>query len=76
MVEGSEFKYDIFEYCKNFFKCHNAPPPRTTIKKKKTHYLKKEKPAIKFPVIVPHAQLLRRQRRTGLQFEVKLGVVS
>jgi hypothetical protein len=45
-------------------------------KKKKKHYLYKEKPpAIKFPVIVPHAQLLGRQRWTGLQFEVKLGVV-
>jgi hypothetical protein len=54
------------------------PHPEQQLKKKeeKTYYLKKEKPAIKFPVIVPHAQLLRRQRRTGLQFEVKLGVVS
>jgi hypothetical protein len=33
---GGEFKYDIFDtliYCQNFCKCHNVPPPSTTIKK-------------------------------------------
>jgi hypothetical protein len=24
-------------HCKNFCKCHNAPPPSTTIKKEKLH---------------------------------------
>jgi hypothetical protein len=30
--EGGEFKYDIFDNCENFCKCHNVPPPSTTIK--------------------------------------------
>jgi hypothetical protein len=63
-------------YCKNFCKCHSALPPRTTIKKRRNILHEKEKPAIKFPIIVPRAQLLRRQRWTEPQFEVKLGVVS
>jgi hypothetical protein len=30
---GGEFKYSILIYCKNICKCHNVPPPSTTIKK-------------------------------------------
>jgi hypothetical protein len=30
---GGKLKYDILIYCKKFCKCHNVPPPRTTIKK-------------------------------------------
>jgi hypothetical protein len=26
---GGEFKYEILIYCKNFYKCHNVPPPST-----------------------------------------------
>jgi hypothetical protein len=52
-------------------------PPRTIKKKKEEkHYLKKEKTSINFPVIVPYAQQLRRQRWRGSQFEVKLGLVA
>jgi hypothetical protein len=28
-----KFKYDIFDHCKKFCKCHNVPPPSTTVKK-------------------------------------------
>jgi hypothetical protein len=31
---GGEFKYDIFEYCKDFCKFHNTPLPSTSVKKK------------------------------------------
>jgi hypothetical protein len=34
-------------------------------KKNPTSWLKKEQPSINFLVLVPHAQLLRRQRWTG-----------
>jgi hypothetical protein len=62
VVEAGEFKYDIFEYCKNFYKCHNVPPPRTSKKRRKTYYLITEKPSIKlFPVNVPNVQQLRRE---------------
>jgi hypothetical protein len=30
-----EFKYDIFENCKNLCKCHNVPLPSTTVKTEK-----------------------------------------
>jgi hypothetical protein len=41
MVEGvnSSTKYFIY---KNFLKCHNVPPPSTTIKKKKVKRQPKE----------------------------------
>jgi hypothetical protein len=31
---GGEFKYETFDTYKNFYKCHNVPPPSTTIKNK------------------------------------------
>jgi hypothetical protein len=47
-------------YFKNFYKCHNVPPPRTSKKRKKTYYLITEKPSIKlFLINVPHVQQLR-----------------
>jgi hypothetical protein len=30
-----KFKYDIFDTCKNFCKCHNVPLPSTKIKENK-----------------------------------------
>jgi hypothetical protein len=27
---GHEFKYDIFDICKNFCKCHSIPPSNIT----------------------------------------------
>jgi hypothetical protein len=36
-----EFKYDIFDYCKNFCKCHNVPQHNTVIKKRVIRDLKK-----------------------------------
>jgi hypothetical protein len=33
--ESSEFSMIYLIYCKNFCKCHNVPPPSTTIKKGK-----------------------------------------
>jgi hypothetical protein len=35
MVEGVNSSMIYFIYCKNFCKCHNVPPPSTTIKKRK-----------------------------------------
>jgi hypothetical protein len=35
VVRGSEFKNDIFDTFKNRYKCHNVPPPSTTIKEKR-----------------------------------------
>jgi hypothetical protein len=34
MVEGVNSSIVYLIYCKNFCKCHNVPPPSTTIKKK------------------------------------------
>jgi hypothetical protein len=33
MVEGVNSSRIYSIYCKNFYKCHNVPPPDTTIKK-------------------------------------------
>jgi hypothetical protein len=35
MVEGVNSSMIYFMCCKNFCKCHNVPPPRTTIEKKR-----------------------------------------
>jgi hypothetical protein len=32
MVEGMNSSTIYLIYCKNFYKCHNVPPPSTTIK--------------------------------------------
>jgi hypothetical protein len=35
MVEGVNSSMMYLIYCKNFCKCHNVPPPNTTIRKAK-----------------------------------------
>jgi hypothetical protein len=40
---GGEFKYETFDTYKNFYKCHNVPPPSTTIKNKINMFVRVEK---------------------------------
>jgi hypothetical protein len=43
MMEEVNLSMIYLIYCKNFCKCHNVPPPNTTIKKRLKIQLKKRK---------------------------------